>query len=118
MRFEVGARAECLVAGPGEDRDPDIRIVAEMRPRLEQQLIGLGVDGVVDLGPVQRDVRDLTALFVDHLGHRDPLRSYADTALRPALCRAIISFMICAVPSPICRPRTSRRRCAYGNSSV
>ena len=69
MRFEVGARAEGLVPGPGEDRDSDIRIVAEICPRLEQQLIGLGVDGVVDLGPVQRDVCDLIALFVDHLGH-------------------------------------------------
>src|SRR5277367_341335 len=112
MRFEVGARAEGLVSGPGEDRDSDIRIVAEICPRLEQKLIGLGVDGVVDLGPVQRDVRDLIALFVDDFGHRDSLRSHAETAERPALCRAMISFMIWAVPSPICRPRTSRRRCA------
>src|ERR1700694_3926773 len=114
MRLEVGARAEGLVAGPGEDRDSDIGIVAEICPRLEQQLIGLGVDGVMNLGPVQRDVRDLTALFVDHLGHGDSLRSHAETALRPALCRAMMSFMICAVPSPSCRPRKSRRRCAAG----
>src|SRR6201997_687915 len=89
MGFEVGARAETLVPGPGEDRDSDIRIVAEICPRLEQQLIGLGVDGVVDLGPVQRDVRDLIALFVDHLGHADFLRSHAETAGFP--CRAMIA---------------------------
>ncbi|MCY1370308.1 hypothetical protein D9M69_573950 [compost metagenome] len=31
--------------------------------------------------------------------------------------RAMIFFMICAVPSPICRPSTSRRRWANGKSS-
>jgi hypothetical protein len=75
MRFQVGTRAERLVAGSGEDRNSDIRIVAEMCPRREQQLVRLGVDGVVGLGPVQRDVRDLTALFVDHLGHGIPSRA-------------------------------------------
>jgi len=26
------------------------------------------------------------------------------------------NFMICAVPSPICNPSTSRRRCSIGSS--
>ena len=37
-------------------------------------------------------------------------RAYC-TATRPTFSRATISFMICAVPSPISRPITSRRRC-------
>ena len=35
---------------------------------------------------------------------------------RPSRCRAMISFMIWAVPSPICRPSTSRSRCSMGSS--
>ena len=32
--------------------------------------------------------------------------------------RAMMSFMIWAVPSPICRPSTSRRRCSKGRSTL
>ena len=37
---------------------------------------------------------------------------YAGTAARPALVRAMMVFMICAVPSPIWKPSTSRNRCS------
>jgi len=39
------------------------------------------------------------------------------TATLPAFSRAMISFMICAVPSPISSPITSRRRCWCGRSN-
>ena len=39
-------------------------------------------------------------------------RVQAGTALRPARVRAMTVFMICAVPSPIWKPSTSRRRCS------
>ena len=32
--------------------------------------------------------------------------------VRPARARAMMVFMICAVPSPIWKPSTSRRRCS------
>jgi hypothetical protein len=35
---------------------------------------------------------------------------------RPRRCRAMTSFMICSVPSPICSPSTSRSRCSIGSS--
>jgi hypothetical protein len=46
-------------------------------------------------------------------------RSHAQTptALRPARARATMVFMICAVPSPIWKPSTSRRRCSISPRS-
>src|SRR5262245_53009224 len=37
---------------------------------------------------------------------------HAGTAARPARVRAMMVFMICAVPSPIWKPSTSRSRCS------
>ena len=41
----------------------------------------------------------------------------AGTACRPARARAMMVFMIWAVPSPIWKPRMSRRRCSIGPRS-
>ena len=41
----------------------------------------------------------------------------AGTAARPARVRAMMVFMICAVPSPIWNPSTSRSRCSIGPRS-
>lgn len=52
------------------------------------------------------------------VGSRRPVRCARrhGASSRPSLSRAITSFMICAVPSPICRPSTSRSRCSSGRS--
>jgi len=53
------------------------------------------------------------------LGFRPSVRRWrCCTASRPAFSRAMISFMICAVPSPISRPMMSRRRCWWGRFIV
>ena len=44
-------------------------------------------------------------------------RGQAGTAARPARVRAMMVFMICAVPSPIWNPSTSRSRCSIGPRS-
>jgi hypothetical protein len=39
----------------------------EVTPEVTHQLVGLDVDGVLDLRAVECDVSDLTALLVEHL---------------------------------------------------
>src|SRR3954454_22653730 len=67
--LEVGARA-ARVAGAGEDRDVDRVVVAELGPDLDEQLLHLGVDAVLDLGPVEGDEHDAVALVDQDLGHQ------------------------------------------------
>src|SRR6201982_928472 len=69
VRGQVGAGAERLVSYAGQDGEAHVRVGAEVAPRLEQQVVGLGVDGVALVRPVERDVRDLAALLIEHLGH-------------------------------------------------
>ena len=47
--LEVGARAERLVAGAGEDRHVHVVVVAEVGPRLAQRLVRLEIDRVARL---------------------------------------------------------------------
>ena len=54
--LEVGAGAEG-VAGAGEDRDVDRVVVAEVLPGRPEQLVQLGVDRVLGLGPVDASGR-------------------------------------------------------------
>jgi hypothetical protein len=56
-RLQVGAGAEG-VAGPGHDRHVHRVVVAELLPGLPQQLVHLGADRVLQLGPVERQVGD------------------------------------------------------------
>ena len=67
--LQVGAGAERL-AGAGEDRDVDRVVVAEVGPGLDHQPVDVGVDRVAGLGPVDRQVSDPVALFVEQLRHR------------------------------------------------
>ena len=53
--FQVVASGERLVARPGDDGDPLLRIVAEGREHLVELPMRRRVQGVVDLRPVDRD---------------------------------------------------------------
>jgi hypothetical protein len=64
---------------PGQDRDVDAVVVADLRPGLDEQVLQLGVDGVLGLGAVEREVRDAVALLEEQLGHR---RIMAATVIR------------------------------------
>ena len=67
---QVGAGAEGLLSVPGQDGQADVGVVAEPDPGVEEQLVGLGVDGVELFRAVQRDVGDLAAFGVEHFWHR------------------------------------------------
>jgi hypothetical protein len=69
---QVGAGAERVVAGAGEDRDADVRIVAHVLPRVGEAAEHLGVQRVPHLGAVHRERRDAARFFVEErrLGHR------------------------------------------------
>ena len=62
--LEIVARRERPLAGPGEDRDPDVGVVAEVLPDLGELEVRLEVQRVHHLGAVQRDVGDPPALLV------------------------------------------------------
>ena len=53
--LEVVAGAEGLVAGAGDDGDPEVRVGLELVERLDHLLVRHGMAGVVDLGAVDRD---------------------------------------------------------------
>ena len=72
--LEVGAGAE-RVAGAGQDGHVDGVVVAKVRPGPDEQVLGVRVDRVAGLGPVQGDVGDPVALLVEHLRHPGLLRS-------------------------------------------
>ena len=55
----VDAAAERLLAGAGEDGDPDVVVQAHVQPRLPQLQLHGEVEGVHDLGPVQGDPGDV-----------------------------------------------------------
>ena len=62
-RLEVGAGAEGLAAGAGEDEDAGVLVGLEVAQALAEELGGGGVDRVAALGPVDRQ----------HRGGADPL---------------------------------------------
>jgi hypothetical protein len=53
--LEVDARAECAIAGPGQDRHPDVRVVLHLGDRCGHSARERTVNGVARLGPVQRE---------------------------------------------------------------
>jgi hypothetical protein len=53
--LEVVAGAEGLVAGAGDDGDPEVRVGLELVERLDHLLVRHGMAGVVDLRTVDRD---------------------------------------------------------------
>ena len=64
-----------------------------------------------------------TLLLLGACAEASPDRRHADgrdqpTTSRPISCRATMSFITSAVPSPISSPMTSRSRCSNGSSSV
>ena len=69
MGLQIGSGAERLVAGTGEYGDSHLGVAGELRPCFEQQIVGLCVDRVPNLRPVQGDVGDSVALFVDDFAH-------------------------------------------------
>src|SRR4030095_11813251 len=65
QRLEIGARGERSLARPGDDRDPHVRGVTHVLPRLGELRVDLGVHRVHDLGTIERDAGDLVADLVD-----------------------------------------------------
>ena len=65
--LEVAARAERVLAGPGEHADQGRVVVAEARPGVDQLGRGDRSDGVHALGPVERDHRHRAVLLVADL---------------------------------------------------
>jgi len=63
--------------------------------------------------PMPRPAPVTIAILLSSLGMSLP--PYGASS-RPSRCLAMINFMIWAVPSPICRPSTSRSRCSIGRS--
>src|SRR4051794_31672085 len=61
----VAARAEGIPAGAREDDRADLEVVAGASEGLAQLGQGLWAEGVADLGPVDRDLRDPAALLVE-----------------------------------------------------
>src|SRR4029078_5256032 len=59
------------------DRDVCVGVVAEVGPDLDQEVLHLGIDRVLGLGPVERDVGDPVALFVEGLHAPVTIRSGA-----------------------------------------
>ena len=62
---EVGAGAEASSLA-GKYGDPQAGIVREIGPDTTELLVHLGVHGVELIGPVEGDMRDGTALLVQH----------------------------------------------------
>src|SRR3954468_23007887 len=85
-RLQVRARGEG-VAAACEDRDVDGVVVAEVRPRGLEQLVQLGVDRVLRLGRVERQVRDPVALLVEQLAHEVTAPSAAEPTWRAYFAR-------------------------------
>ena len=63
----VAARAEGLVAGAREDDRADLGVVASAVEGVAQLGERLRAEGVVDLGPVDRDLRDPVRLLVEEV---------------------------------------------------
>ena len=60
----VDARAEGLVPGSGQDDGPHRIVSAQGPPELAQLFLHLLVEGVVHLGPIERDDGDAVVLLV------------------------------------------------------
>ena len=57
---KVRARTECALSGTREDCDPQIVLITKARPLLDQSIRRIKVDGVMDLGAIDRQNRDWT----------------------------------------------------------
>src|SRR5690348_6154522 len=69
-RLEVGASAERLAAGPGEDEDASGLVGFELLQPLAQDSSGRGVDRIAPLWPVDRqDRRSALALVANLVAH-------------------------------------------------
>ena len=63
----VAARAERLIAGPGEDDRRDLDVVASAAERVAELAQGRRAEGVAHLGAVDRDLRDALGALVEHV---------------------------------------------------
>ena len=61
--IQIVAGAERLVAGAGDDRDPELGVVVELVERRDQFLVRHGMAGVVDVRPVDGDDHQATVGF-------------------------------------------------------
>ena len=64
LEFQVVAGAEGPVTGPGEDGNPDFRVVSEVLEGLPKLGAGRGVQSIKVLGPVNGYSGDSVAFFV------------------------------------------------------
>src|SRR6516162_1206863 len=65
--LQIGAGAERLFTVSRQDCQPHIGVLPEPRPRLEQLLLDVVVDGVELLRAIQCDISDLATLLVQYL---------------------------------------------------
>ena len=117
---EVGAGAEVLALGPNEHRpDPRPRRL-ELVERRRNRAMNRKRQAVELVRPRQLDDAHRAVAAYPYRAGAAHLRFSAAycTAMRPARSRATMSFITCAVPSPISRPITSRRRCWCGRSML
>jgi hypothetical protein len=61
----IAAAAECAIALPGEDDDSHTGVFARVGEGVEQLFHRFGAEGVVDLGPVDRNARYPGGLLVE-----------------------------------------------------
>jgi hypothetical protein len=64
---QIGAGAEGALAGAGEDRDPDVGVVADVPPGFGQSDEHLRAEGVVLVGSVEREPRHVAPLLVEQV---------------------------------------------------
>src|ERR1700680_4382885 len=64
QELDVAPGAETL-PGSGDDADVDVGIEADVAPAGAHLRVRVRVKGVANLGPIERDIRDVALLFVD-----------------------------------------------------
>src|SRR5690606_26065086 len=106
---KIGAGAEMLAAR-ADEKGSDRGVFLKVLPCPVDQLMHFERQAVELFRAAELDDAD-GSLGRDgdrgrHLAPPLPRLSYC-RAMRPTFSRAMTSFWICAVPSPICRPRTS-----------
>src|SRR5262249_46399167 len=69
IRLDIAAGTECALAGAGEDRHAQRRVIVEFRPDVSQAFVCLEVAGVQPFGSIDGYVGNLTFLFEYHF-HR------------------------------------------------
>ena len=92
MTFLISSKsppAENALPGPGDDNGVDVVVVVDVAPDVRELRVGLGIDGVVCLRPVEGDAHDPLRRIVDlqpgiggvAVGHVTPLTRFSAAGL-------------------------------------